>query len=94
MEEKWCQELPFSDIYRHLPAILPAISASLGAPCPTALYKSPEECRERLNLPHCSSCLFVFVDGLGYFNLLNNLSYAPFLRSLKSFFRSNLIMSL
>lgn len=86
MEEQWCQELPFSDIYRHLPAVLPAISASLGAPCPTALYKNPEECRERLDLPYCSSCLFIFVDGLGYFNLTENLSYAPFLRSIKSFF--------
>ena len=89
MDEKWCEELPFSDIYRHLPAVLPAISASLGAPCPTALYKSPEECRERLDLPRAASCLFVFVDGLGYFNLLKNLGHAPFLRSKRSFFRSS-----
>ncbi|MBR4399555.1 MAG: alkaline phosphatase family protein [Aeriscardovia sp.] len=87
MKEEWCRERPFSDIYRHLPAVLPAISASLGAPCPTALYRNPEECREKLHLPQCSSCLFIFVDGLGYFNLLDNLSYAPFLRSLRSFFR-------
>lgn len=66
----------------HLSAVLPAVSAAIGHPTPTAVHTDPESCRTVLGLPQATSAIVVLVDGLGYWNLAMRLGHAPYLRSL------------
>lgn len=66
----------------HLSAVLPAISAALGHPIPTAIHRDPLSLQTVLGLPDARSAVIVLVDGLGYWNLNMRLGHAPYLRSL------------
>ncbi|BDR53157.1 nucleotide pyrophosphatase [Bombiscardovia nodaiensis] len=66
----------------HLSSVLPAVSAALGAPVPTAVHTRPKALQAALGLPDASSAIVVLVDGLGYWNLQHRLGHAPYLRSL------------
>jgi hypothetical protein len=67
---------------RRLSEVLPALSASLGHPVPTALVADPEKARLDLGLPHASSIVIALIDGLGYWNLALCADHAPYLASL------------
>lgn len=67
---------------RHLSAVLPALTAAIGHPVPTAVHADPESLRQALGLPQAASAIVVLVDGLGFWNLAMRLGHAPYLRSL------------
>lgn len=67
---------------RHLCSILPALSAAIGCPIPTAIHPSPGTLQQDLGLPDVSSAVVVLVDGLGFWNLYLRLGHVPYLRSL------------
>lgn len=67
---------------RHLSCVLPALSAAIGHPVPTAMHADPERLRDALGLPTASSAIVVMVDGLGFWNLAMRRGHAPYLRSL------------
>ena len=66
----------------HLSSLLPAISAAIGQPVPTAVHHDPASLQGALGLPDARSAVVVLVDGLGYWNLAMRLGHAPYLRSL------------
>lgn len=66
----------------HLSAVLPAVSAAIGHPVPTAIHHNPTKLCNALGFPHVSSAIVVLIDGLGYWNLAMRLGHAPYLRSL------------
>ncbi|RBP99551.1 alkaline phosphatase family protein [Bifidobacterium xylocopae] len=68
----------------HLSAVLPALSAALGHPTPTAVHPDPDGLQAALGLPDVRSAVVVVVDGLGYWNLKRRLGHTPYLRSLLS----------
>ncbi|NEG79240.1 nucleotide pyrophosphatase [Bifidobacterium avesanii] len=67
---------------RHLSAVLPALTAAIGQPVPTAVHADPKRLQRELGLPDASSAIVVLVDGLGFWNLGMRLGHAPYLRSL------------
>lgn len=66
----------------HLSAVLPALSAAIGASVATRVHPDPEACRMALGLPAVESAVVVLVDGLGYWNLNMRIGHTPYLRSL------------
>ncbi|WP_026181947.1 alkaline phosphatase family protein [Alloscardovia criceti] len=69
---------------RHLSAVLPAISASLGVPVATAIHPHPEDIREKFGMPRAQSIIVVLIDGLGFWNMVERKGHAPYLRALLS----------
>lgn len=65
----------------HLSSLLPAVSAAIGHPVPTAVHHDSAALQRRLGLPDAVSAVVVLVDGLGYWNLAMRLGHAPYLRS-------------
>lgn len=66
----------------HLSAVLPAVTAAIGHPVPTAVHADPRALQTALGMPDATSAIVVLVDGLGYWNLAMRLGHAPYLRSL------------
>ena len=66
----------------HLSAVLPALTAAIGHPVPTAVHPNPKAAQDALGLPDAQSAIVVLVDGLGYWNLAMRLGHAPYMRSL------------
>jgi hypothetical protein len=73
---------PSRDVSRHLSAVLPALSASVGVAVPTAVHADPAQSQADLGLPNVESAIVVLVDGMGFWNLADRLGHAPYLRSL------------
>ncbi|MFC0266125.1 alkaline phosphatase family protein [Alloscardovia macacae] len=69
---------------RHLSAVLPAVSAALGAPVSTRVHADAAGLQTALGIPSARSVLVVLVDGLGFWNVVERKGHAPFLRSLLS----------
>ncbi|KAA8820063.1 alkaline phosphatase family protein [Bifidobacterium vespertilionis] len=67
---------------RHLSAVLPAVTAAIGHPVPTAVHADPKALQRALGLPDVRSAIVVLVDGLGFWNLNMRIGHAPCLRSL------------
>lgn len=67
---------------RHLSAVLPAVTAAIGHPVPTAVHADPKALQRALGLPDARSAIVVLVDGLGFWNLNMRIGHAPCLRSL------------
>ena len=67
---------------RHLSAVLPAITAAIGHPVPTAVHADPKALQRAFGLPDARSAIVVLVDGLGFWNLNMRIGHAPCLRSL------------
>ncbi|MDD6462122.1 MAG: alkaline phosphatase family protein [Bifidobacteriaceae bacterium] len=67
---------------RHLGCVLPAVTAALGCPVPTAIHADPDRLRRELGLPQARAAIVVLVDGLGYWNLTLRKGHAPYLRHL------------
>ncbi|MCI1984192.1 MAG: alkaline phosphatase family protein [Bifidobacteriaceae bacterium] len=67
---------------RHLSAVLPALSAAVGTPVPTAVHADPAAAQAALGLPSVTSAIVVLVDGMGYWNLAERLGHTPYLRAL------------
>ncbi|NEG70145.1 alkaline phosphatase family protein [Bifidobacterium choloepi] len=68
----------------HLSSVLPAVSSAIGAPVTTAVHRDPAALQSVLGLPDAGNgaAIVVLVDGLGYWNLVDRLGHAPYLRSL------------
>ncbi|RSX55788.1 nucleotide pyrophosphatase [Bifidobacterium dolichotidis] len=66
----------------HLSSVLPALSDAIGTPVATAVHKNLAQLREALGIPTAKHALVVLVDGMGYWNLLDRIGHAPYLRSL------------
>ncbi|WEV46123.1 alkaline phosphatase family protein [Bifidobacterium sp. ESL0690] len=67
---------------RHISAVLPALSATIGHPMPTCVHPDPEAARVALGFPKADSAVIVLVDGLGFWNLAMRAGHAPYLRGL------------
>lgn len=65
-----------------LSGILPAVSDALGVPISTALYNDPRDLRMRFGFPQARAVVVVLIDGLGYWNIVQRIGHAPYLRSL------------
>lgn len=66
----------------HLSSVLPAVCDAIGTPVSTAIHHDPSFLRKSLNIPSASRAIVVLVDGLGYWNIVNRIGHAPYLRSL------------
>lgn len=67
---------------RHLSAVLPALSASLGEPLATPVHPDARTCQRDLGLPDAASAIVIVVDGLGFHNLEARIGHAPNLRAI------------
>lgn len=67
---------------RHLSALLPALTAAIGAPIPTPLHASPAATAAALGLPRAASAILVLADGMGLWNIARRRGHAPYLRAL------------
>ncbi|KFI57287.1 alkaline phosphatase family protein [Bifidobacterium gallicum] len=66
----------------HLSSVLPAVTDALGAPVTTAVHHDPAALRQALGMPTASRALVVLVDGMGFWNLVDRVGHAPYLRGL------------
>lgn len=66
----------------HLSSVLPAICDAIGVPVRTAIHEDSSFLRKALNIPCARQAIVVLVDGLGYWNIVNRIGHAPYIRSL------------
>lgn len=71
-----------SDYSRSLSAVLPALTAAIGSPVDTEFHPDAKLCQQRLGVPDARSAIVILIDGLGYWNLVDRIGHAPYLRSL------------